>query len=62
MRTVFGLSKINILEKTGYKEELLEIVSGVEDNEIRHDLYTYALRRIHRNRENHHVSELITRM
>lgn len=49
--------KINILEKTGCKAELLEIISGAEDNEILHDLHTYALRRIRRNREKHHVSE-----
>lgn len=48
--------KIDIIEKTGCKAELLEIVSSVEDDEILHDLHAYALRRICRNHENYHVS------
>lgn len=48
--------KIDTIEKTGCKAELLEIVSGVEDDEILHDFHTYATQRISRRATDYHAS------
>lgn len=49
--------KIDIIEKTGCKAELLEIVSSVEDDEILHDFHTYATQRISGRTVEYHVSD-----